>query len=159
MNSEILSLYRLSRKLLYLGTDGAPVYSDELARLNREVWSQACRLSGLHGSTPDEEAFLCLTLLLAYDATLYDNGDKWERVQRLLERSLPVLEILSPSPLKAHLLVRCYGVVFDDDLARQAHSIIDSWNLAQLTPDQQAVVSELEMFESCPRGWEDCMES
>lgn len=155
MKSEILSLYRLSRELLALGADGTPVYIDEFARLNREVWTQAGRLSALQGSTPDEEAFLCLTLLTAYDATLYDNGDKGDRIRRLLCRVRSVLDALSPSLLKVRLLVRCYGFVFDASLASQARRIIGSWDASALTPEQREVVRELEAFEAAAGEWEE----
>ena len=37
MNSEISTLYSIAHELLYLGMDGAPIYSDHFSRLNREV--------------------------------------------------------------------------------------------------------------------------
>lgn len=154
MKTEILSLYQMSRRLLHLGGDGNSVYSDEFTRLNREVWSQARKLTVHRGATFYDEAFLCLTLLLAYSATLYDNGHKWGYVQELLHRSLPLFDVLPPSPLKAHLLVRCSAETGDEQLARQARYITASWDVASLTPDQAEVLEELKSLETSSCVWE-----
>ena len=64
-------------------------------------------------STDEEEALLCLALLMGYNALIYTN-DIETRKQTILERSWKVLEKLSPSLLKCQLLTYCYGEVFDD---------------------------------------------
>ena len=75
--------------------DGSPIYSDHFARLNREVYEQALDLyNTLEGNTPEEEAELCLSILVALNATFYDNGRKQQYIQRLLDRCLNVLDKL-----------------------------------------------------------------
>lgn len=54
---------------------------------------------------------------MGYNATLYNNGDKEERIQHILDRCWDVLEHLPASLLKVQLLVYCYGEVFDEELA------------------------------------------
>lgn len=147
MNSEISTLYSLAHELLYLGMDDSPIYSDNFSRLNREIYHQANTLYFRRGSTPEEEAFLCLSLLMAYNATFYDSGDKQDRIQYILDRCWKVLDNLSVSPLKAHLLTYCYGEVYEDDLLKQAHAIISSWDKSSLTPEQMEIMEELKNFE------------
>ena len=114
LESEISALYASAHELCYLGMDGRPIYSDQFTRLNRDVFSQANALYDKHGDSDEEEARLCLSLLMGYNATLYNNGDKEERIQHILDRCWDVLEHLPASLLKVQLLVYCYGEVFDE---------------------------------------------
>ena len=155
MNSEISTLYSIAHELLYLGMDGSPIYSDNFSRLNREVYHQANNLYSHHGSTPEEEASLCLSLLMAYNATFYDDGDKQERIQCILDRCWVVLDKLPASLLKLRLLTACYGEVSDEPLADEARSIITSWDSASLTPEQQEVVKEFQNVVDTPYSWEE----
>ena len=104
MNEHVSSLYVRAHELLNLGMDGSPIYSDHFARLNREVYEQALDLyNTLEGNTPEEEAELCLSILVALNATFYDNGRKQQYIQRLLDRCLNVLDKLPDSLLKVRL--------------------------------------------------------
>lgn len=152
--SEISALYVIAHELLYLGIDGSPIYSDHFNRLNREVYHQANSLYSHRGATTDEEASLCLSLLMAYNATLYDNGDKQDRIQHILDRCWEVLDKLPASLLKVRLLTRCYGEVFEDDLAEQAHAIIGTWNNLSLTQNQIEVAEELKNMKDNQYPWE-----
>lgn len=76
LESEISALYASAHELCYLGMDGRPIYSDQFTRLNRDVFSQANALYDKHGDSDEEEARLCLSLLMGYNATLYNNGTR-----------------------------------------------------------------------------------
>ena len=94
LDSQITALYTLAHELLYLGSDGSPIYSDHFSRLNGDVLSRANTLYPHHGSTDEEEARLCLSLLMGYNATIYNNGDKEVRIQQILNRCWEVLDRL-----------------------------------------------------------------
>ena len=141
------SLFSLAHRLLTYGLDWSPIYVDEFTRLNREVYEQALELYGTRGKTVESEAELCLGLLAAFAATIYDNGHKQKYIQQVLDRSWEVLPKLSESLLKVQLLVYCYSEVYDEELARQAHDIIDTWNKAELTLEQVDIIEELKSFE------------
>ena len=148
MNEHVSSLYVRAHELLNLGMDGSPIYSDHFARLNREVYEQALDLyNTLEGNTPEEEAELCLSILVALNATFYDNGRKQQYIQRLLDRCLNVLDKLPDSLLKVRLLTCCYGEVYEEKLAAEAHSIINTWDMASLTPEQKEIIGELKNME------------
>lgn len=136
------SLFSLAHRLLTYGLDGSPIYVDEFTRLNREVYEQALELYGTRGKTVESEAELCLGLLTAFAATIYDNGHKQQYIQRVLDRSWEVLPKLSASLLKVQLLVYCYSEVYDEELSRQAHSIIATWDKAELTLEQVDIIEE-----------------
>lgn len=155
LESQISALYSLAHELLYLGQDGAPIYSDHFTRLNREVFQQANTLYGIHSSVPEEEASLCLALLMGYNATLYNNGDKQERIQHILERCWEVLKHLSASLQKVQLLTYCYGEVFEPELANEAHAIMNSWSERELTAEEHEVMQLLKDMEENPYPWNE----
>ncbi len=147
MKSQIDALRQLTHELLYLGMDGEPIYADRLYLLNSEVYSQAEALHGEKAGNDDEEAALCVTLLKAYSATNYNHGDKEEKIQEVLDRSGKVLGKISDSLLKCQLLVACYGETFDEELAQEAHQIMNGWG-DSLTIEQQNISNELQNVEN-----------
>ena len=144
LESEVSALSTLSDELLYLGIDDTPIYSDDFTRLNHEVFQKANALYHQRGSTFEEEASLCLALLKGYNATIYNDGDKEERIQTILNRCWEVLEHLSASLLKVQLLTYCYGEVFEEELAKEAHQIMDSWENKVLSEEELKVIELLQ---------------
>ncbi len=155
MSEQVSSLFSLAHSLLTLGQDGSPIYVDHFTRLNREVYEQALSLYGNYGSTPEAEAELCLGLLVAFNATAYDNGHKQQYIQNILERSFNVLPKLPASLLKVRLLTYCYGEVYEEELIREAYAIIATWDVTQLAVEQQEVIEELKNIEENPYPWEE----
>ena len=140
LESEISALYASAHELCYLGMDGRPIYSDQFTRLNRDVFSQANALYDKHGDSDEEEARLCLSLLMGYNATLYNNGDKEERIQHILDRCWDVLEHLPASLLK---------------LAREAQAIIDTWQDRELSEEEREVMERLKDVQENPYPWSE----
>ncbi|WP_455585270.1 UpxZ family transcription anti-terminator antagonist [Bacteroides sp.] len=159
LKSQIATLYSLSHELLYLGQDDTPIYSDHFTHLNKEVFRLANALYDNHSSIPEEEASLCLSLLMGYNATLYNNGDKQERIQHILYRCWEVLQQLPASLQKAQLLTYCYGEVYDEELAREAHTIIDGWSARELTAEEHEVIKLLKDMEENPYPWSEIEET
>ena len=140
-------LQQLAQKSLYLGLDGAPIYAEHFSRLNKEIQILSDAVYSVKGDTPEEEAGICLALLMGYNATIYSYKDKEAKKQSILDRAWEVLEQLPPSLLKCQLLTYCYGEVFEEDLAQEAHAIIDSWQGRELTGKEQEVVENLRNLE------------
>lgn len=147
MKSQIDALRQLTHELLYLGMDGEPIYADRFRQLNSDVYNQAEALYRKKAQNDEEEATLCVALLKAYSATIYDCGDKGEKVQILLDRSWKVLNKISDSLLKCQLLVVCYGETFDEELAKGARAIMDGCG-DSLTVEQQELLNEMQNIES-----------
>lgn len=145
-----LELQLLAHELMYLGMNGAPIYSDDFSRLNKDVLIKSDSLFLSKGSNNEEEANLCLALLMGYNATIYDNGDKEQKKQVVLNRIYDVLEKLPASLLKVRLLTYCYGEVYEESMVQEAHAIIDDWNKDMLTSEQIEIIAELKNIEENP---------
>jgi hypothetical protein len=140
LTTGISELQHLTHELLCLGVDGSPVYSDVFCRLNTEILQRAEALFPLKGETPAEEAQLCSALLAGYNATIYNHGDKEEKIQSVLNRAWEVLEALPASTIKCELLLSCYGEVVEDEFLEEAKEIIDSWKERELSEAERAVI-------------------
>lgn len=147
IDSQIESLRQLSYELLHLGIDGTPIYSDCFCQLNKAVLAQSDTLFSVKATTSEEEATICLVLLNGYNATIYDHGDKEQKKQAILDRSWSVLDQLSDSLLKCQLLVTCYGEVYEEELAQEAHSIISSWGMRELSEEEKEIIEVLKNLE------------
>lgn len=156
LSEETATLQRAAHELMYLGMDGNPVYSDDLARRNGEVYRLTTALynSGVKGSTTEEQASVCLALLMGYSASFIDYGEKQKHVQEVLDRCWDILDVLPASLLKLRLLTLCYGEVFDEPLADEARAIIASWDSASLTPEQKEAIAEFQNVVDNPYPWE-----
>ena len=146
LSEETFALQRAAHELMYLGMDGSPVYSDDLSRRNGEVYRMTMALynSGAKGSTTEEQANVCLALLMGYSASFIDHGENQKHVQEVLDRCWDILDVLPASLLKLRLLTVCYGEVFDEPLADEARAIIASWDSASLTPEQKEAIAEFQ---------------
>ena len=142
---------------MYLGMDGSPVYSDDLSRRNGEVYRLTTALynSGAEGSTTEEQANVCLALLMGYSASFIDHGEKQKHVQEVLDRCWDILDALPASLLKLRLLTACYGEVFDEPLADEGRAIIASWDVASFSVEQQEAIVEFRNMIDNPYPWEE----
>lgn len=156
LSEETTFLQRAAHDLMYLGMDGSPVYSDDLSQRNGEVYRLTTALynSGAKGTTIEEQANVCLALLMGYSASFIDHGEKQEHIQEILDRCWDVLDALPDSLLKLRLLIACYGEVFDEPLADEARAIISSWNSVSLTPEYQNAIDEFQNLLDNPSPWE-----
>ncbi|RGU25569.1 UpxZ family transcription anti-terminator antagonist [Bacteroides cellulosilyticus] len=156
LSEETLALQRAAHELMYLGMDGSPVYSDDLSRRNSEVYRLTTALynSVAKGSTIEEQANVCLALLMGYNASFIDHGEKRQHVQEILDRCWDILDVLPASLLKLRLLTACYGEVFDEPLADEGRAVIASWDSALLTVEQREAIAEFQNVIDNPYPWE-----
>ena len=101
---------------------------------------------------------MCLALLMGYNATIYDDGDKEQKNQSVLDRISPNFEQRSASLLKVHLLTYTYGEVYEESLLQEAHFIVDGWGKREITAEQMEVVKELKNIEENPYPFEEVVE-
>ena len=150
LTSRALELQHAAHELMYLGMDGEPVYSDTFCRLNKEVLVKSDSLFSAQSSDVEEEANLCLALLMGYNATIYDYGDKERKKQVVLERIYNVLEKLPLSLLKVHLLVYNNGEVYEESMRCETYNIMKNWNMLDLSTEQKKVIDILKNIEENP---------
>ena len=152
--SRALELQHAAHELMYLGMDGEPIYSDTFCRLNKELLVKSDSLFSSQSSNIEEEANLCLALLMGYNATIYDYGDKGQKKQAVLDRIYNVLEKLPDSLLKVRLLTYTYGEVYEEFMLQEVHDIVDNWNKSVLTTEQTEAMEELKNIEENPYPFE-----
>lgn len=146
--NQVRELQSISHELLYLGIDGTPIYTDRFCQLNTEVFRLSESLFDRKGETDEEEASLCLTLLMGYRATAYSDSNKEAKIQEILDRAFIVLDHLGDSVLKCRLLLSCYGEVFDEELIEDIRRIVDGWGGGrQLSSEEETVVEALKELE------------
>ena len=160
LSEEAITLQRAAHDLMYLGIDGSPIYSDDLSRRNGEVYRLTTTLynSDTKDSTVEEQANVCLALLMGYTASFIDHGEKQEHVQEVLNRCWNILDALPASLLKLRLLTACYGEVYDEPLADESRKIIASWDGVSLTSEQQEAIEEFRNVVENPYPWEETEE-
>ena len=158
LTSRALELQHAAHELMYLGMDGEPVYSDTFCRLNKEVLVKSDSLFSAQSSDVEEEANICLALLMGYNATIYDDGDKEQKKQTALNRACEVLGRLPASLLKVRLLAYTYGEVYEESLLQEAHTIVDSWDKEAMITEQVEAVKELRNIEENPYPFEEVEE-
>lgn len=156
--SRALELQRIAHELMCFGMDGTPVYSDTFCRLSKEVLVLSDSLFPVQGSGTEEEANVCLALLMGYNATIYDNGDKEQKKQIALNRACELLGRLPASLLKVRLLAYTYGEVYEESLLQEAHTIVDSWDKEAMITEQVEAVKELRNIEENPYPFEEVEE-
>jgi hypothetical protein len=137
---SISKLYQLSHRLLHLGEDGSPIYANEFSQLNAEVLKMADDLFPVKGKNQEEEAALCVALLMAYNATIYNYGDREDKKQAILDRASAVVDQLPSSLLKCRLLLYCYGEIYEKELIDEARQIIISWGGRELTREEEEMM-------------------
>ena len=101
---------------------------------------------------------MCLALLMGYNATIYDYGDKERKKQVVLERIYNVLEKLPVSLLKVHLLVYTYGEVYEESMRGETYNIMKNWNMLDLSTEQKKVIDILKNIEENPYPFEEVEE-
>lgn len=138
------SLQRMAYPLLY---PAGEIAGEDLRRLCTEVYREAESLFCEKGETPELEASLCVAILMGYNATMYNHGDKEAKKQAVLDRACKVLCTLSPSVLKCRLLIYCYGEVYEEELLQEANEIISCWNDHELSEEEREAVEMLKAVE------------
>lgn len=85
--------------------DTGYVYPDEISGINHDIYSQINNLYDRQEEvmTTDQEAALCLALLMGYSVSMYANPEDEEKRKSVLVHSHRVLNSLPSSSLKHQL--------------------------------------------------------
>ena len=103
LQEKIDKLQNTVHALLHKSNYMAGVYVDDLARLNKEIHEQINDLYPCHGTTAEQEAALCLSLLMGYSVSVYANSEDEVKKRAVLRRSQEIMKKRLPSPLKIQL--------------------------------------------------------
>ena len=105
LQEKIDNLLNSVRKLLPGGSNLGDIYVDELSFLNKSIHDRINELYSQHGRTPEQEAALCLALLMGYSVSQYANPEDESKKHTILLRTRNILSLLPPSSLKEDLLL------------------------------------------------------
>ena len=103
LQEKIDKLQNTVHALLHKSHSMECVYIDDIARLNKEIHEQINDLYLYHGETTEQEAALCLSLLMGYSVSMYANPEDEIKKQIILIRSQKIIQNLFSSPLKIQL--------------------------------------------------------
>lgn len=75
IQGKIDKLQKTVDTLLHMGENASCICVDDLALLNKEIHEQINDLYLYHGETTEQEAALCLSLLMGYSVSMYANPE------------------------------------------------------------------------------------
>jgi len=136
-------LRRVAERLAYFQDDGEYSYIDKYKEVLSWIYKSCRELIRFHGENDEEEAEICLSVLIGYSTTVRNA----KNIQRAVDRAYQVLPRLTPSLLKCQLLIYCYIEACDESLIREAKLIIDSWKEGEMGEEEKKVRELLENLE------------
>lgn len=111
MQSEVEELYNKAYELMHLGNGEEMVYADDFARLNKEIYELIHLLWDKRGKTVEEEARICLSLLMGFTVCMYSDVADEKKRMSVEVRVRKVLEKLDDLELKERLRVFYFNAV------------------------------------------------
>lgn len=94
LQENIDDLQKLSDRLLHISDENGYIYADDLSELHQAIHEKIIDLYSQRGKTPEQDATLCLAILMGYNVSMYANPEDEERKQAVLTRSLSLLDVL-----------------------------------------------------------------
>lgn len=136
-------LHRVVIRLVYFQDDDEYSHVDKFQEVTSWIYNTCRQLIQFKGTTVEEEAEICLSVLEGYSATIRDE----KNIKEALDRSYKILPDMEPSFKKCSLLVYCYGEAGDKALAEEAKQIMDTWIGRELSEDETHIRQLLEDME------------
>ena len=97
------TVHAMLHKSNHMGENIDCICVDDLSLLNKEIHEQINDLYPCHGKTAEQEAALCLSLLMGYSVSMYANSEDEAKKKTVLRRSQMIMKNQLPSPLKIQL--------------------------------------------------------
>lgn len=107
IQTKIEKLYHTTHALRHIGDGTDYTNANSLMQLNKDIHDLIDELYSVRGNTVEQEATLCLAILLGYSVSINAHLTDDVKKQRILERSYHVLDRLSSSLLKCRLSSLC----------------------------------------------------
>lgn len=126
-------------KLFYPQDNDEYSYIDKYQEANSRIVRWRNKLAHTQGDTAEEEAEICLALLMGCKAYVRDD----ERMEKALERTQKVLPLLPDGLVKCSLLIFCYSEVYNEKILEQARQIIGTWQESNLSEEQRQAITIL----------------
>ena len=104
LQEKIDKLQNTVHALLHKSNYMAGVNVDDLARLNNEIHEQINDLYPCHGKTAEQEAALCLSLLMGYSVSMYANSEDEAKKETVLTQMSKFWFDLTEDILPNHMI-------------------------------------------------------
>ena len=108
LQEKIESLYNQVNRLLHLSETNGYIYADDFSELHKAIHEKIMDLYSQRGKTPEQDATLCLAILMGYNVLMYANPEDEARKRDVFIRSRKLLNSLPPSLLKEQLSTLCH---------------------------------------------------
>ena len=92
----------------------------------------------------EQEAELCYVLLLAMSSLVIVGTSPL--IDKSVDRSLRILDKLSPSLPKARLLTYLYCLESDEEYLEEAQTIISTWQGREMTPEEKRLQRDIDFI-------------
>lgn len=140
IKQRISELRRLTASLIYPDEGGDSYVADRWQHIHSSITRCSDELYPFRGTDAEEEASICLALLMGYAASM--NRDE-EKVRGVVMRAHRVLPLLGSSVLKCGLLAFSYAEVGDEALLREALDIAGRWHADPLPKEERQLMETL----------------
>ena len=107
LQEKINHLQEMADRLLHIGERDGDAYTDNLSLLNQQIHEGINELFPLKGGTDEQEATLCLALLMGYSVSIYANPEDEVKRKIVWGRSKIIIKKLPPTSLRFQLLALC----------------------------------------------------
>lgn len=131
-------LRRVAERLAYFQDDGEYSYIDKYKEVLSWIYKSCRELIRFHGENNEEEAEICLSVLIGYSTTVRNA----KNIKCAVNRAYMVLPYLASSLLKCQLLAYCYVEDRNQKWMDQAKQIMQTWTDSQLS-EEEARTKEL----------------
>ncbi len=134
----------MAYKMAYLQDEDECSYLDGFEKVTSQISRMCKEVLALVGETSDEEAEICLAVLMGYSVTI--RNDK--NIRRALDRAFRVLPFVPDSFVKCQLLVYCYAETYEKKLSDEAEKMMQQWAESELADEVKHLQEFLEDLKS-----------
>lgn len=149
MIKQAEELQALTDELLHLGEDGEVVYIDQFRRLNQEIREKAGLLFLLQSEDIEQEAQVCLSLIMVYSVIAYQLEDKEEKIQVILDRCNKIFVSDFSLSIRCKLLLYCYEQLRDNTLVEEAYHLLHNNTQQYQIDDRKKLLSLYQEIVEC----------
>ncbi|WP_455674864.1 UpxZ family transcription anti-terminator antagonist [Phocaeicola sp.] len=140
IRQKLAELQQLTSRLIYPDENTECYIVDNWQHIHSRISLCSAELYPVKGADVEEEATICLALLMSYAASVCRDEDK---VQCVLNRTHNILSLLGSSLLKCRLLTFCYTEVGEKQLLAEALSIAECWKAKPLLEEERQIMETL----------------
>lgn len=107
LQEKIDYLQNMVESLFHVDGKDWYAYADDLSQLNQKIHEEIEELYSLRADTEEQEAALCIAILMGYSVSIYANPEDEIKRRCVFERSRQIMDKLPSISLKKRLYAIC----------------------------------------------------